>query len=208
VPRRLVATVVAAAAFALLGGCEAGPAAPTPPIVAGASDRPREVNLIAKDYAFLPDALELVPGETVLLHVVNGGLDVHEAVIGDARVQDAWEAAEAATEGAPPGPTPLVSVPPDVAGIRVVVASGERVDLVWTVPANAGFDAAWVVGCHIPGHWERGMQIPVRWVTGSGSAGTGARLVSALGGTLSTRAGTGRADVGSAPSKEVPGWPM
>ena len=29
-------------------------------------------------------SLDLVPGETVLLHVVNGGLVVHEAVIGDA----------------------------------------------------------------------------------------------------------------------------
>ena len=67
-----------------------------------------------------------MPGETVLLHVINGGLEVHEAVIGDAAVQDAWEVAEAATAGAPPGPTPLVSVPPGVAGLRVVVrpASG------------------------------------------------------------------------------------
>ena len=51
-----------------------------------------------------PTTLDLVPGETVLLHVINGGLEVHEAVIGDAAVQDAWEAAEAATVGAPPGP--------------------------------------------------------------------------------------------------------
>ena len=43
--------------------------------------------------------LDLVPGETVLLHVINGGLEVHEAVIGDAAVQDAWEVAEAATVG-------------------------------------------------------------------------------------------------------------
>ena len=97
----------------------------------------------------------------------DGGLEVHEAVIGDATVQDAWEAAEAATEGAPPGPTPVVSVPPDVAGIRVVVQSGERVDLVWTVPAEAA-DAreSWVVGCHIPAHWEAGMVVPIRWVAG------------------------------------------
>ncbi len=84
----------------------------TPPIVPGASGSPREVNLIAKDYSFLPDALDLAPGETVLLHVINGGLEVHEAVIGDAATQDAWEVAEAATVGAPPGPTPVVSVPP------------------------------------------------------------------------------------------------
>ena len=54
--------------------------------------------------------------------MVNGGLEVHEAVIGDEAVQDAWAAAEAAAGGAPPGPTPVVSVPPDVAGLRIVVA--------------------------------------------------------------------------------------
>ena len=74
--------------------------------------------------AFLPAVLDLVPGETILLHVINGGLEVHEAVIGDGAVQDAWEVAEAATVGAPPGPTPLVSVPPEVSGLRVVVRSG------------------------------------------------------------------------------------
>jgi len=48
----------------------------------GVASAPREVNLIAKDYSFLPDTLDLVPGETVLLHVINGGLEVHEAVLG------------------------------------------------------------------------------------------------------------------------------
>jgi uncharacterized cupredoxin-like copper-binding protein len=151
------------------GACDAADPVVTPPVVAGSSGQPREVNLVAKDYAFLPDVVDLVPGETVLLHVINGGLEVHEAVIGDATVQDAWEIAEAATAGAPPGPTPLVSVPPDVAGFRVVVESGERVDVVWTVPATAADDGAWVIGCHIPGHWELGMQVPVRWVPGDGS---------------------------------------
>ena len=156
----LIALAVAATA------CEAGPAAATPPIVAGASEAPREVNLIAKDYEFLPATLDLVPGETVLLHVINGGLEIHEAIIGDEAVQDAWEDAEAAVAGAPPGPTPVVSVSPDVSGLRVVVRSGERVDVVWTVPAGDPGDAppALIVGCHIPGHWERGMQVPVRWV--------------------------------------------
>jgi FtsP/CotA-like multicopper oxidase with cupredoxin domain len=129
--------------------------------------------LIARDYAFVPSTLDLVPGETILLHVINAGLEVHEAVIGDAAVQDAWEAAEAATVGAPPGPTPLVQVPAEVAGVRIVVHSGERVDLAWTVPADAatraGRAGAWLVGCHIPSHWAKGMQIPIRWVTDSTS---------------------------------------
>jgi uncharacterized cupredoxin-like copper-binding protein len=144
--------------------CEAGPPPATPPISAGHSAAPREVNIIAKDWEFLPVPVDLVPGETVLFHVVNGGLEIHEAVIGNAAVQDAWETAEAATVGHPPGPTPAVSVPPDVAGLRVVVASGQRVDVVWTVPVIGAGDAALVIGCHIPGHWAKGMVVPVRFV--------------------------------------------
>lgn len=157
--RFLVAAVAILAA--MVAACGPGTAPATPPPSPGTADRPREVNLIAKDYTFIPDGLDLVPGETILLHVVNGGLVVHEAIIGDASVQDAWEVAEAATVGAPPGPTPVVSVPPDVAGLRVVVASGERVDVVWTVPTGR---PELIVGCHIPGHWAEGMRIPVRWV--------------------------------------------
>lgn len=147
----------------LAASCDAGAPITTPPVVPGSSVAPREVNLIAKDYSYLPDVLDLVPGETVLLHVVNGGLATHEAVIGDVAIQDAWAAAEAATEGAPPGPTPVVSVSPDVVGLRVVVTSGERADVVWTVPLDAALDRPYFVACHIPGHLERGMQIPVRW---------------------------------------------
>ena len=114
-----------------------------------------------KDWVFLPDPLDLAPGETVLLHVVNGGLDIHELVIGDQSVQDAWEVAEAAHADPPPGATPAVSVAPEVSGIRVVVASGQRVDLTWTVPGTADLGRV-ILGCHIPGHWAKGMRASVR----------------------------------------------
>jgi uncharacterized cupredoxin-like copper-binding protein len=148
----------------LAAACEAGTVPPTPPITPGLPAAPREVNVIARDFSFDPPILDLVPGETVLFHVVNAGLAVHEAVIGGERVQAAWEAAEAATVGHPPGPTPAVSVPPEVGGLRVVVESGERVDRTWEVPVDGPADGGWVVGCHIPGHWAAGMVIPVRWV--------------------------------------------
>lgn len=151
-------------ALVLVAACEAGPPPATPPISAGSSSAPREVNIIAKDWEFLPVPVDLVPGETVLFHFVNGGLEIHEAVIGDAAVQDAWETAEAATVGHPPGPTPAVSVPPEMAGLRVVVRSGQRVDVVWTVPLIGTGDAGVVIGCHIPGHWAKGMVAPVRFV--------------------------------------------
>ena len=123
--------------------------------------------MILKDWVFLPDPVDLIPGETVLLHVVNGGLDVHELVIGDRAVQDAWEVAEAAYADAAPGPTPVVSVPPDVAGVRVVVASGQRVDLTWTVP-DAAVASRLILGCHIPGHWAKGMRASVRVASPAG----------------------------------------
>ncbi len=149
------------AAFFAATGCGSGAPAGTPPIVPGTSVVPRDVNVIARDYLFNPSVLDLIPGETVTLHVVNGGLDVHEAIIGDATVQDAWEAAEAAAANPPPGPTPAVSVSPDRAGLRIVVQSGQRVDVTWTVPLTS---EALIVGCHIPGHWDKGMHIPVRLV--------------------------------------------
>jgi uncharacterized cupredoxin-like copper-binding protein len=155
-------SILAIACLVALAGCGTGPAPATPPIIPGTNAAPREVNIIAKDWVFLPDRIDVVPGETVLLHVVNGGLDLHEAIIGDAEVQDAWEAAEATTIGSPPGPTPLVSVPPGVEGVRIVVASGQRVDVTWTVPASP--PAGLVVGCHIPGHWAKGMVVPISFI--------------------------------------------
>jgi len=152
----LLAIAIAIAVVA--AGCDTGPPPATPPIVPGSSVAPREVNIVMKDWQFLPDPVDVVPGETVLLHVVNGGLEVHEAVIGDPAVQDAWDAAEAGAANPPPGPTPIVSVAPDVAGIRIVVASGQRVDLVWTVPADSAIVGRLVLGCHIPGHWAKGMR--------------------------------------------------
>ena len=157
---------VVAAVAALAVACDVGTPPPTPPISPGTAAAPREVNIIARDYSFQPAVVDVIPGETVILHVVNGGLEVHEAVIGDGRVQDAWEGAEAAAAaaaGQKPGPTPTVSLDPSIAGLRVVVGSGQRVDAIWTVPMEAPTGGL-VVGCHIPGHWAKGMVVPIRFV--------------------------------------------
>ena len=136
VRRRLLgraASALAAVAVLSAAACGTGPA-DTPRITPGTSDHPRTVIVIARDYTFEPPVVDLVPGETVLVQVINGGLVAHEAVVGPSPVQDAWEAAEAPTASAPPGPTPQVSVEPDLAGLRIVVTSGERKDVTWTVP--------------------------------------------------------------------------
>jgi uncharacterized cupredoxin-like copper-binding protein len=165
-----LAAVAIAVALAA-GGCESGAPPATPPITPGLPTEPRDVNVIARDFSFEPPVVDLVPGETVRIHLVNGGLDVHEAVLGGPDVQDAWEAAEAATVGHPPGPTPAVSVPPGLDGLRIVVESGERADVEWTVPLDAADEpGAWAIGCHIPGHLEAGMIVPVRWVRPGGES--------------------------------------
>ena len=168
-PFRRAAVALAGLSVLLVAGCDAGAPAGTPPITPGTSGLPRELNIVARDYAFVPSVVDLVPGETVLLHVVNGGLEVHEAILGDIDAQLAWEAAEGATVGHPPGPTPVVDGPPGFEGVRVVVASGERLDVTWIVPADAaGATGGWFVGCHIPGHWQKGMVVPVRFVDAGG----------------------------------------
>ena len=149
--------------------CASGSPAATPPITPGTSAGPRSVNIVMRDYSYVPSEVDLVPGETVTLHVINGGLVVHEAILGDMPAQLAWEQAELATVGAPPGPTPNVPEPSGFTGTRVVASSGQLVDVTWTVPPDAASaPSGWFVGCHIPGHWEKGMVVPVRFVNGAG----------------------------------------
>jgi uncharacterized cupredoxin-like copper-binding protein len=149
-----------------------GSAAPsiTPPPVPGTSAAPREVNIITRDYTYVPSRVDLVPGETVLFHVINGGLVLHEALLGTMDQQMAWEQAELVLVDVPPGPTPNVPPPAGFTGTRIVVASGQRLDVTWTVPVTAASDpGGWFVGCHIPGHWAKGMVVPVRLVDDKGN---------------------------------------
>ena len=134
----------------------------TPPITPGTSAHPRDVNIIARDDVFSPPEVDVAPGETIILHVINGGLENHEVVIGDQSVQDAWETAEADVSPLAPGISPSVSVPPGVAGLRIVVASGVRRDVTWTVPSDAAVVAGLIIGCHVPGHYAKGMHVPIR----------------------------------------------
>ena len=161
----LFLAAVAGAAIGL-AACASSPAA-TPPVTPGTSASPRAVNIVMRDYAYVPPVVDLVPGETVTLHVINGGLEVHEAILGDMPAQLAWESAEGPTVSAPPGPTPFVSPPPGFTGTRIVAGSGQLVDVTWTVPVDAA-SVPWFVGCHIPGHWAKGMVVPVQFVNSAG----------------------------------------
>jgi len=152
----LVARVAVAANLVLIIlGCGSPPPAQwTAAPSAGTADAPRDVNVIMRDYLFEPDPIVLHTGETVRFNIINAGLLPHEFVLGDADVQAAWASAEAAAT--PPGFTatpPPVSLPPEQAGLRIYLDSGQSASAVYQVPADQALELA----CQIPGHVAKGM---------------------------------------------------
>lgn len=151
----LVVGLGTALGLVLLGAALAGAPAPPPKIAQpGTTDSPRVVNVILRDYRFDPTPLYLVPGETVRLNVVNGGMVEHELVLGGTSVQDAWSLADAVAT--PPGPfatAPPASVPAGVSGLRIVLASGGSLSVDYVVPTSGTLQLI----CHLAGHVERGM---------------------------------------------------
>jgi uncharacterized cupredoxin-like copper-binding protein len=129
--------------------------APSPgPITPGTVEAPRAINVIMRDYVFEPTPLRLVRGETVRFTVVNAGLLAHDFVLGDVSVQAAWASAEAAAT--PPAFTatpPPASVPPEFAGLRVYLPSGQTGTAVYHVPAAGELQLV----CQVPGHAAQGM---------------------------------------------------
>ena len=145
-----------AGALVVIGATLAGAPAPAPAsLIPGLPEAPRAVNVIMRDYRFDPTPLYLVPGETVQLNVLNGGLVEHELVLGDSNVQAAWKEADAAaTPPAPFATAPPASAPDGVGGLRVLLGSGASavVDR-FVVPSGGEVQMI----CHLPGHAERGM---------------------------------------------------
>ena len=132
-------------------------AAPAPSIAIthpGTPEQPRPVTVIMRDYLFDPTPLVLVAGETIRLTVFSAGMTTHELVLGDAAVQAAWTAADAAVT--PPAPfttAPPASVAPDTGGVRLLLPSGQSATVDYTVPESAELQLL----CHLPGHIAKGM---------------------------------------------------
>ncbi|HSH21112.1 MAG TPA: hypothetical protein VK992_00665, partial [Candidatus Caenarcaniphilales bacterium] len=96
----------------------------------------------------------LVPGETVRFNIFNGGLVEHEFVLGDGDTQQAWANAHAAaTPVAPFATAPPPVVPPDLHGLRVLLASGASTSVEYDVGVGVELELM----CHLPGHVEQGM---------------------------------------------------
>jgi uncharacterized cupredoxin-like copper-binding protein len=143
-----------AISLVVLGAKLAGQPAPTPDLSSpGTAGHPRAVSVIMRDYLFNPSTLYLVSGETVEFHLFNAGIVSHEFVLGDAVVQAAWRAADAATPPAAFATPPPASVPPGIGGLRVLLPSGASGTVTYTVPASVPLELL----CQLPGHAERGM---------------------------------------------------
>jgi uncharacterized cupredoxin-like copper-binding protein len=150
-------------AAAALASCSGTAARPSGPIVPGTPAHPRDVNVILRDYVFVPTPILLVPGETVRLNVIDGGLVTHELVLGDASVQDAYEREEAAHTPPVFGATaPPFSLPPALRGLRIKLDSGQSASVIYHVPAEGPPP---LLACHIPGHLARGMVGQVEYVS-------------------------------------------
>ena len=148
-------------ALATAAACAESAALPSGPIRPGSADAPRAVNVILRDYLFEPTPIRLVLGETVRFNIVNGGLLPHDFVLGGAAVQAAWASAEAiATPKILAATAPPVSLPPELAGLRVYLTSGESSSVVFRVPEEGEL----LLACHIPGHLEKGMVGVVEYV--------------------------------------------
>ncbi|MGZ6271230.1 MAG: hypothetical protein ACXWPJ_04135 [Candidatus Limnocylindrales bacterium] len=159
---RLPTTALTLLTVAVVLACDAA-AVPSPsgPIRPGTSDAPREVNVILRDYLILPDPIRLVRGEVIRLNVINGGLIAHELVLGGPEVQAAWASAEAVNT--PPvvaATPPPISLPPDLAGVRLYLDSGQQTSVIYRVPLTGELEVA----CQIPGHVEQGMVGHVEFV--------------------------------------------
>jgi hypothetical protein len=96
---------------------------------------PREVNVVLKDWIFLPDPGRRRPGR-------DGPPPRRERRARDPRAGHRRSGRPGLLGGRPssprstqpPGPTPAVRCPPDVSGSASVVPSGQRIDVTWTVP--------------------------------------------------------------------------
>jgi uncharacterized cupredoxin-like copper-binding protein len=109
----------------------------------------RTLKITANDQMrFLPEAVTVQPGETVVFEMTNTGVIPHEFIIGDAHVQE--EHAKLMETGGDHGDIHHG----DQASYALTIAPGETASLTYT------FDKPGTLfyGCHVPGHYAAGMK--------------------------------------------------
>lgn len=121
----------------------------SPAVVPGTADAPRVIDVTMGNFFFEPGAISVQAGETIRFVAHNPTTIMHELVIGDAEEQEhhAMEMAEAMAHA--DGDDHMMAEPNELE-----VEPGETSELVWTFDEPGEF----LLGCHVAGHWEAGMQ--------------------------------------------------
>lgn len=118
-------------------------------------DRTIEVEM--SEFAYSPSDLTVQAGETVRFVFTNSGAAPHEAILGSMHVQEEHEAEmaeggmaddhdEGMEDDGHEGEIPSISLD-----------AGESGEIIHTFTAAEEL----MLGCHIPGHWDAGMQATV-----------------------------------------------
>ncbi len=148
--RRLVVAGLLPLAF--LAGCSSSSSSGKSAVGTGApgdgAKAARTVDVAVDANGFKPPSVDVTRGETVTFNVTNSDASVHEFVLGDATVQDAYERSMAAMGNAP------MEGMPDTPNI-IEVNAGQSKAITWTFP-----DAATTVvyGSHQPGDYAKGLK--------------------------------------------------
>jgi len=124
------------------------PAPTEPPL--GTEEAPREIDVTMGNFLFDPASVTVHQGETIRFVVSNPTTITHELVLGDAEEQEhhAEEMAEM-QEMASDGHDHMAAEPNELE-----VEAGTTGAIVWTFDTAGEF----LMGCHVPGHWEAGMK--------------------------------------------------
>lgn len=111
---------------------------------AGAKDGVIEIEMV--EFGYLPTSVDIPAGKPVTLRFTNTGKVVHEAMIGDAHMQEEFAAADG-HEDADGDAGHHADV------MAVTVEPGKTADLKVVIDEPG----EWFLGCHLTGHWEAGM---------------------------------------------------
>jgi uncharacterized cupredoxin-like copper-binding protein len=150
---------IAAAAGTLLAACGGG-------IDAGTADTPREIEIESSDFAFSPDPIEVIAGETVTFVIDNVGAIEHELVVTNQAAIDEHLAEAVHEEGESAGEEDAEAGEEAEHGsefeYEIVFDAGETARLTVTFSNdNAAFTK---IACLIPGHYESGMVANLEYI--------------------------------------------
>lgn len=109
-------------------------------LVAGCSDDVRTIEVGIEHSSFIPERIEVQPGETVRFVIHNGDPIDHEFIVGDEVVQSRHEEGTETRHGEKRG--------------EVSIAAGETAETTYTFPSSGKL----IVGCHLPQHYDYGMR--------------------------------------------------